>query len=105
MPAEWPEGSFDLVVVSELGYYLDAAGLDELVDRVVGSLETGGVLLLCHWRHPVADYPLSGDAVHERFRTEASLVPAVRHVEEDFLLDLLTAGEVESPARREGLTP
>lgn len=105
VPADWPDGEFDLVVVSELGYYLDVASLDELVGRVTGSLSAGGALLLCHWRHPVADYPLPGDVVHERFRVRSGLVHAVRHEEEDFALDLLTAGPVPSPARREGLTP
>lgn len=104
VPADWPAETFDLVVVSELGYYLDAAALDDLVDRTVGSLAPGGSVLLCHWRHPVADYPLPGDAVHERFRAEPALVTAVRHEEADFLLDLLTAGRTDSPATREGLT-
>jgi SAM-dependent methyltransferase len=103
VPADWPAGTFDLVVVSELAYYLSEDDLAELVDRATDALEPGGALLLCHWRHPVADYPSSGDAVHERFRSGPGLVPAVRHVEEDFVLDLLTAGPAPSPARREGL--
>ncbi len=104
VPADWPSGSFDLVVVSELGYYLDAGALAELARRAAAALVPGGALVVCHWRHPVGDYPQSGDAVHERFRAEAGLVSAVRHEEEDFVLDLLTAGAVPSPARREGLT-
>jgi len=103
VPADWPAGTFDLVVVSELAYYLSEDDLAELVERATDALEPGGALLLCHWRHPVADYPSSGDAVHERFRSGPGLVPAVRHVEEDFVLDLLTAGPAPSPARREGL--
>ncbi|MEO7980021.1 MAG: SAM-dependent methyltransferase [Sporichthyaceae bacterium] len=105
VPADWPAGEFDLVVVSELGYYLDAPELGDLVDRTLGALAPGGSLLLCHWRHPVDDYPLPGDAVHERFRAEPALVAAVRHEEADFLLDLVTLGRTDSPARREGLTP
>ncbi len=103
VPGDWPEGAFDLVVVSELGYYLDDTDLAELVDRTTGSLEPGGALLLCHWRHPVDDYPLGGDEVHERFRAAPGLVGALRHEETDFVLDLLTAGPAPSPARREGL--
>ena len=33
-PQEWPEGSFDLVVISEVGYFLSPAGLDGLIRRV-----------------------------------------------------------------------
>ena len=105
VPDDWPPGAFDLVVVSEIGYYLDEPALALLVDRVASSLEPGGALLACHWRHPVDDYPLTGDAVHAAFRSRAGLLPAVRHEEEDFVLDVLTAGPAPSPARREGLTP
>ena len=45
--------------------------LDLLLDRVVGSLAPGGTLLACHWRHPVADYPPTGDAVHDRLLARA----------------------------------
>lgn len=66
-PQEWPEGRFDLVVVSEIGYFLSPAGLDGLVDRVTASLSPTGVLVLCHWRHPVEGWPLDGPEVHRAF--------------------------------------
>ena len=105
VPDEWPGGSFDLVVLSEVGYYLDLPSLDALLDRAVGSLEDGGTLLACHWRHPVADYPLTGDAVQERVLGRRELVGLVTHVEPDFRLYVLTKGALESPARAEGLVP
>lgn len=105
MPDDWPDGTFDLVVVSEVGYYLDENELDHLARRTMGSLEPGGTLLLCHWRHPVDDCPTSGDAVHERFRAVAGLCSVLHHLEEDLRIDVLSRGPVPSPARREGLTP
>lgn len=103
VPDEWPDGAFDLVVVSELGYYLSGAELHRLFDRVADSLEPGGTLLLCHWRHPVADYPRLGDSVHANALAHGGLVPAVHVQDQDFVLDLLTNGTDASPARREGL--
>lgn len=105
VPEQWPDGTFDLVVVSELGYYLDEPDLATLVDRAAGSLEPGGTLLACHWRHPVTDYPLTGDRVHEVVREVggAELVPVLRHDEEDFLLEAWTRGPAPSPARLAGL--
>jgi cyclopropane fatty-acyl-phospholipid synthase-like methyltransferase len=103
VPHEWPDGEFDLVVISELGYYFASAGLDLLLDRAVASLAPGGTLLACHWRHPVADYPASGDAVHERLLARRDLKRAVAHLEEDFRLDLMTRGPAPTPARLEGL--
>ncbi len=103
VPQEWPAGGFDLVVLSEIGYYLDPGDLAILVDRAVASLTDGGTLLACHWRHPVADYPGTGDAVHDALGARPALVRAVGHVEEDFLLDVWTKGSTASVARREGL--
>ena len=103
LPQEWPDGMFDLVVISEVAYYLGSAELDQLLDCAVGSLAPRGTLLACHWRHPVPDYPATGDEVHHRLLARPELDQAVSHLEEDFRLDLLTLGSTPSPARREGL--
>ncbi|MEO5652703.1 MAG: bifunctional PIG-L family deacetylase/class I SAM-dependent methyltransferase [Marmoricola sp.] len=68
LPREWvPDLSFDLVVVSEMGYFLSPAALEQLVDRVVGSLDPQGVVVLCHWRHRVEGWVLDADRVHAAF--------------------------------------
>ena len=105
VPHDWPEGRFDLIVVSELGYYLSTAELDRVAERVSASLEPGGELVLVHWRHPVADYPLRGDDVHARFTDRAELTGLAHHHEADFLLDVLvrTPPAADSVAAREGL--
>ena len=103
VPQEWPDGMFDLVVISEVAYYLASTELEQLLDCAVGSLAPRGTLLACHWRHPVPDYPATGDDVHQRLLARPELSQAVSHVEEDFRLDLLTLGAAPSPARREGL--
>ena len=103
LPQEWPDGMFDLVVVSEVAYYLGPAELEQLLDCAVGSMAPRGTLLACHWRHPVPDYPATGDEVHHRLLARPELNQSVSHLEEDFRLDLLTLGPAPSPARREGL--
>lgn len=104
VPHEWPEtGPFDLIVLSEIGYYLDDADLSGLVGRTAASLTADGVVLACHWRHSVADYPVPGDAVHERLRSHPGLAVLASHVEADFLLDVLVVPPVVSVAAREGL--
>jgi len=57
-------------------------------------------LLACHWRHPVADYPQRGDAVHAALARWPRLS---RLEEEDLLLEVLVPGGAPSVARREGL--
>jgi LmbE family N-acetylglucosaminyl deacetylase len=84
VPADWPEGLFDLVVVSEIGYFLSPRDLDDLVERIRGSLTPDGVLLLCHWRHPVVGWVLDGGRVHTAVE-RAHLRPVqARYTERDF---------------------
>ncbi|WP_160010494.1 bifunctional PIG-L family deacetylase/class I SAM-dependent methyltransferase [Nocardioides sp. AX2bis] len=67
VPDDQPPGPWDLVVVSEVGYFLSPAALDGLVARVVADLAPGGVVALAHWRHPVEGWPLDGADVHAAF--------------------------------------
>ncbi len=103
VPEKWPAGPFDLVVISEIGYYCGADDLSVLIRRAVESMTDDGVLVACHWRHPVTDYPLAGDEVHDRLRRESGLEILAEHVEEDFRLDVLVRPPAASVARREGL--
>lgn len=101
-PARWPDGTFDLVVLSEVLYYGDGPDLDRTIDRVLGCLDADGVVVACHWRHPVAAYPQSGDAVQRRLLERSGLPVLVAHEEEDLLLHVL-ARDPASVARRTGL--
>lgn len=63
---EFPAGHFDLILVSEVGYYLSQADLDGLRAAIASALLPGGDLLLVHYTG-VTNYPLTADAVHETF--------------------------------------
>lgn len=88
VPAQWPEGHFDLVSVSEVGYFLSPRALDELVARAWESLAPDGHLLLCHWRHDLVGWPLDGPAVHDAFLAPGGRVLAEHH-DPDFVLHVL----------------
>ncbi|MFJ4296553.1 PIG-L family deacetylase [Curtobacterium sp. NPDC089689] len=103
LPDEWPDGRFDLVVLSEIGYYLAPADLDRTIDRVLGSLDDDGVLVACHWRHPDDEAVSDGDTVDARIAERWPRPALVRHVEEDFVLSVLAGPAVSSVARSEGL--
>lgn len=68
LPVGWPDRHFDLVVVSELGYYFDPPMTAVLAERAFGGADT---VLAVHWRHPVHDYPQRGDEVHAAFGAAA----------------------------------
>jgi trans-aconitate methyltransferase len=64
VPTAWPAGGFDLILLSELGYYFTRPALEHLFDRALESLDPGGDLVAVHWRGESADHLLSGDEVH-----------------------------------------
>lgn len=66
-PHQSPEKTFDLILVSEVGYYWCPADLQLAQNRILKHLEPGGHLLLVHWLAYTPDYPLTGDRVHDSF--------------------------------------
>jgi len=100
--APLPAGPFDLIVLSEVGYYFSHDALEQLVLQLGDRLSEGGTLLACHWRHPVADYPLSGDDVHLALGAGLGIERVARHLEKDFVLDVFTT-DGRSVAERTGL--
>jgi hypothetical protein len=88
VPQDWPDANYELVVISELGYYLDEADCIRLGDL---ASATATDLIAVHWRHPVAEYPLTGDEVHHIFSAataRAGMKRLISHREDDFLLDV-----------------
>jgi SAM-dependent methyltransferase len=97
----WPAGAFDLVVVSEVGYYLVADQLTDVVAREIPRLGQGATVLAAHWRHPVADYPLAGDEVHEILCAAPGLTRLGRYRDDDVVIDVFDTGDGLSVAARE----
>lgn len=95
VPEEFPDATFDLVVLSEVGYYWSREALKDAKARIAEALEPGGHLLLVHWTPLVHDYPLTGDQVHEAFLDDSDGLP-LRHLggtrAERYRLDLLERG-------------
>ncbi|RIV18503.1 methyltransferase domain-containing protein [Fibrisoma montanum] len=67
IPAQFPDDQFDLILLSEVGYYLTIDDLRRAQQLMHEHLQPGGHLLLVHWTPFVPDYPLTGDQVHEVF--------------------------------------
>lgn len=88
VPAEWPAGSFNLIVISELARYLSDDDLTRLIGRTIGSLEAGGHLVLVHH---LADGPVpqSAEAVHAAFESAGGLDGLGGYRQPEFLLDVL----------------
>jgi SAM-dependent methyltransferase len=105
IPRDWPAGGFDLIVFSELLYYFAGDDLQHVLDLATAALRHGGSLLAVHWRHPLADYPRSGDDVHRALAGQPALARLVEHLEPDFLAEVYirTDGVPVSVAQAGGL--
>lgn len=91
VPHQYPECTFDLTLVSEVGYYWGHQDLPKAQQLIARHLEPGGHLLLVHWTPKTRDYPLTGDQVHEAFLAQVGSVfrSLVSQREERYRLDLL----------------
>ena len=87
LPDDWPEDSFDLIVVSEMAYYLAVDDWRAMLTRIVAGLAPGGLLLMCHCRYPYDDYATSADFVHGAAHAAPGLTAQVHYMETDFLID------------------
>lgn len=88
LPEEMPEGPFDLIVASEVLYYLPHPTVLEALRRFEEELAPGGVLLAVHWRKETETYPLQGDEVHDLLAEHSRLTNAETIVEPEYRLDL-----------------
>jgi len=102
VPDEWPAERFDLIVISELAYYLNADALSGLAAKSRGSLVPGGDIVACHWRHPIAGCRLAGNGVHEALGRALGLPRVWSLVDPDFRLEVWSADPL-TVAAREGL--
>jgi SAM-dependent methyltransferase len=59
-----PEGPFDLIVFSEVGYYFGAAALVKIIRALEKSMARDGEFVAVHWRGTSEDHVLHGDKVH-----------------------------------------
>jgi SAM-dependent methyltransferase len=93
LPAEAPDGQFDLIVLSEVAYYwddVDLARMGELLKRI---MQPGGRVLLVHWTGET-DYPQTADAAVDGLMRAAGIEFSVALADRtgDYRLDLWRRG-------------
>ncbi len=99
----WPPGPFDLVVLSEVGYYLHADRLREVLDTECQRVMRGATVVSAHWRHPVDDYLMSGDQVNDVVAATHGLHPISSYRDADVAIDVFDTSSAESVAIRNGI--
>jgi hypothetical protein len=99
----WPATQFDLVVLSELGYYLEAAELRTVLDREVARLARGAVVVAAHWRHRVDDYPITGDRANDIIGATPGLHHLGGYRDADVVIEVFDTAPPLSVAARTGV--
>lgn len=101
VPAQWPEQRFDLVVLSEFGYYLSWPDWQAVVARTVESLTGNWTVLACHWRPDFAERLVDTEALHDELAGRLPGRQVLRLEDDDFRLDVFS-GRSDTVAGREG---
>ncbi len=86
-------GHFDLIVLSELGYYFAAPQLAVIAHQLARHLAPGGELIAVHWLGHSSDHQLHGDEVHRVLADSLSLTPTLQARYDGFRLERWQAQE------------
>ena len=101
IPEDLPDGSFDLIVASEVLYYLTPAALAATLEALEERLAPGGRLVAVHWRPAGPERPLSADGVHAALAAQPWLERVATSAPEAYRLDTFTRS-TGRPARPPG---
>ncbi|MCZ2495205.1 methyltransferase domain-containing protein [Xylophilus sp. Kf1] len=103
LPTDWPREAppFDLIVLSEVAYFLDEEQVRQVAQRCSRSLVRHGTLVACDWRPDFQERASSTAAVQSAWAS-LGLHRIVLHEETDFLLQVW-CGDERSVAQHEGI--
>ncbi len=99
----WPAGPFDLVVMSEVCYYLQPNVLRAVLDREIPRLARGATVIAAHWRHRVDDYPMAGDHANDVIAATAGLHLIGSYRDADVAIEVFDTASNASVAARNGV--
>ncbi len=88
IPGEWPDGTFDLIVFSEVLYYLSPPDIAIAAGAAMRALSPSGLAVMVHFTDPT-NYPVSGDDAVGLFVEAAghAISPVRRERRERYRLD------------------
>ena len=90
IPQDWPPGLFDLIVLSEMLYFLDRDDVAGTARLASGSLARDGAILLVNWTG-YTDSPTTGDEAADLFVSTAKFLRHTGSRQLDYRIDLLRA--------------
>lgn len=88
LPHDWPSGTADVILLSEVGCFLAPDELDQVMQHCARSLDPGGVVVAVHRRGPTELYPGGGDDVHARLFGTRGIVRTGGYTDQDLRIDV-----------------
>lgn len=90
IPRDWPAGEFDLIVLSEMLYYLSPSDLERTAALAGHALSADGVVVLVNWLGDTG-VPQSGDGAAEAFirAMRPGVSPVLQSRAPQYRLDML----------------
>ncbi|MGC5615059.1 bifunctional PIG-L family deacetylase/class I SAM-dependent methyltransferase [Georgenia sp. Z1491] len=85
--ADWPAGELDLVVLSELAYYLSDSEFEDALRYSQESLAEDGVLAAAHWRHAIPGAYRDAEAIHRALADQPGWERLASYRDEDVLIE------------------
>ncbi|MDX6260223.1 MAG: hypothetical protein QOH84_1911 [Kribbellaceae bacterium] len=76
----------DLIVLSEILYYLSDDDLQASLTNLLRLLEPGGHLVAAHWRPWAPEGPRDAAGAHQALRDRPELEQLIEHIDEEFLV-------------------
>lgn len=104
LPQDWPQRTFDLIVLSEVLYFIDEAACREVARAARASAADTGTVVACNWRDAIDGWGHRGDQVHRRFAEALDLPRLFAYEDDDFLLGAWSL-DASTAAMRDGLRP
>ncbi len=89
IPGSIPDMAFDLVVASEILYYLAPPALQATLATLRERMAPTARLVAVHWRPAGPERPFDAASVHDRLRRQSWLTPSDSRRTGKYLLDVL----------------
>ena len=102
IPQQLPQQQYDLIVVSEMLYYLNQHELDQTITWLNQALRPNGCIVACHWLTPIDGFTLNGQTVHQQLKQALNYSHSLVLQDQDFQLDVWRYSN-QSLAEQEGL--
>lgn len=87
-PRDIPDGDYDLIVMSEIGYFLDGVDLLTTLRALRRRLRPDGELVVANWRGPTENIPLDGETVQQQAAAMLDLPLRAHYEDVDLVIDV-----------------